>query len=125
MPNENQNQQPITVDNPSGAASQSPQGAPSQNMTVNVNITDVPGMTKKVNKHVFVWVGSFLFGGLGVDRFLRGQVGLGILKLLFGWVTLGLWAFIDWIIALVEAYSSSHFGAEDDLIFDVKGRYLK
>ena len=58
-------------------------------------------MEKRVNKHVFTWVGSFLFGGLGVDRFLRGQVGLGILKL----ITLGgagVWALIDWIIALTK-----------------------
>jgi len=24
---------------------------------------------KSINKHVYTWVGSFLFGALGVDRF--------------------------------------------------------
>jgi TM2 domain-containing membrane protein YozV len=58
-------------------------------------------MEKRINKHVYTWVGTFLFGGLGVDRFMRGQIGLGILKL----ITVGLcgiWALIDWIIALTK-----------------------
>jgi TM2 domain-containing membrane protein YozV len=58
-------------------------------------------MEKRISKHVFTWVGSFLLGGIGVDRFMRGQIGLGILKL----ITCGgggLWWFIDWIIALVK-----------------------
>ena len=27
------------------------------------------GDGKSINKHVFVWVGTFLFGSIGVDRF--------------------------------------------------------
>lgn len=42
---------------------------------------------------------AWLFGGLGADRFYRGQVGLGILKLMtLG--GLGLWALIDYILAV-------------------------
>jgi len=84
-------------------------------------------MEKRINKHVYTWVGAFLFGEIGVDRFMRGQVGLGILKLvLFGLCagvaalvsafTFGMgavlvpvfmapiyiWWFIDWIIALTK-----------------------
>ena len=58
-------------------------------------------MEKSINKHVFTWVGTFLFGGIGVDRFMRGQIGLGILKLLTVGGA-GLWALIDWIIALTK-----------------------
>ena len=61
--------------------------------------------TKTVKKHLFVWLGSFLFGGFGVDRFMRGQIGMGICKLLFNWATFGIWSFVDWIVALVKAYS--------------------
>jgi TM2 domain-containing membrane protein YozV len=80
--------------------------------------------SKKINKHLFVWVGNFLFGGLGVDRFLRGQVGLGICKLLFGWATLGIWALVDWIISLTKAYGSA-YGNTEEITFDAKGNYTR
>jgi len=34
------------------------------------------GKVSTTNKHVFVWVFTFLLGGFGIDRFTRGQVGL-------------------------------------------------
>ena len=95
------------------------------NVVVNVNApTQLTAVEKKINKHIFVWVFAFLLGGLGVDRFMRGQVGVGILKLIFGWCTCGIWWLIDWIIALVKAYSSNSFGAEEEITF-VNGKYGK
>ncbi|MDY3025009.1 TM2 domain-containing protein [Streptococcus pluranimalium] len=79
-------------------------------------------MQKTINKHLFVWVGNFLFGGLGVDRFMRGQVGLGVAKLLFNWLTFGLWSLIDWIIAIVKAYST--YSDTEELTF-VNGKYTR
>ncbi len=38
---------------------------------------------------------AIFLGGLGVDRFIVGDVGKGICKILFGWLTLGIWPFID------------------------------
>jgi TM2 domain-containing membrane protein YozV len=84
-------------------------------MNVNAKVVNV-------NKHLFVWLGAFLFGVFGVDRFMRGQIGVGICKLLFGWLTLGLWATIDWIIALVKAYST--FNDTEDLTF-INGKYAR
>jgi len=77
-------------------------------------------MEKRINKHVYTWVGTFLFGWLGVDRFMRGQILFGILKFLayvigsmllsrllgvvylVGTVLGSVWIWIDWIIALTK-----------------------
>jgi len=77
-------------------------------------------MEKTINKHVFVWVGNFLFGGIGVDRFLRGQIGLGILKLITAG-GLGIWTLVDWIISLSKAYGDA-YGKVEDITF-IDGKY--
>ena len=38
---------------------------------------------------------SIFLGGLGVDRFYIGDTGLGVCKLLFGWLTGGIWPIVD------------------------------
>lgn len=38
---------------------------------------------------------AIFLGGLGVDRFYVGDIGLGVCKLLFGAMTLGIWPLID------------------------------
>lgn len=79
-------------------------------------------MEKKINKHIFVWIANYLFGEIGVDRFMRGQIGLGILKLItFGGA--GIWWAVDWIISLTKAYGSAYNGV-DDITF-VDGNYSK
>lgn len=80
-------------------------------------------MEKRVNKHLYVWLFSWFLGCLGVDRFVRGQIGLGIVKLITAGGC-GIWALIDWIIALTKAYGSAAFGAEEELVF-VDGQYTK
>ncbi len=70
------------------------------------------GNLTTINKHLFVWVCCFLLGGLGIDRFVRGQIGLGVCKLLLGWLTLGIWALVDWIISMVKAYGSAYSGTD-------------
>lgn len=73
-----------------------------------------------MNKHIFVWVGAFLFGCFGVDRFMRCQIALGIIKILtFGCA--GIWTLIDWIIALVKCYGSA-FSNTDEVTF-INGSY--
>ncbi len=80
-------------------------------------------MEKRFNKHMYVWVFTWLLGGLGIDRFMRGQILYGVLKL----ITVGgcgIWALIDWIIAIMKAYGSSAFGAEEEIVF-IDGLYAK
>jgi len=55
----------------------------------------------RYNKYVYTWIGTFLFGILGVNRFMRGQFGLGFLKLITGGL-FGVWFLIDLIIALTK-----------------------
>lgn len=74
-------------------------------------------MEKRMNKHVFVWVFTFLLGELGVDRFIRGQIGLGVVKL----ITCGgcgIWTLVDWIIALTKVYGSAYADSEEVVFID-------
>jgi len=75
-------------------------------------------MEKKVSKNIYTWVGCFLFGAYGVNWFMRGKVGLGILKIVtIGGV--GVWTLIDWIIALTKLGSY-----EQEFIF-IDGKWSK
>jgi hypothetical protein len=55
-------------------------------------------MEKKIDKTLFTLLAFFL-GYLGVDRFMRGQIGFGLLKILD---FTGIWALVDFIIALTK-----------------------
>ncbi len=50
---------------------------------------------------------AILVGGLGVDRFYAGSIGLGILKL-FTLGGCGLWALIDIIMIVTESYKDGN-----------------
>lgn len=79
---------------------------------------------KRINKHLFVWVATFFLGGFGVDRFLRGQIPLGVCKLLFSWATLGIWPLVDWIVALSKAYGGP-FSNTEEFTFDDMGNWVE
>lgn len=95
-----------------------------QQVIVNNTIkpAEYPANEKHINKHVFTWVCAFLFGGFGVDRFCRGQIGLGILKIIT-FSGAGIWALVDFIIACVKSYGGS-FGNQEDLVF-INKKYAK
>ena len=61
----------------------------------------MPKKTRKVNWTATLIISIFL-GGLGIDRFMMGKVGTGLLKL-FTFGGLGIWWLID-VILIVTKY---------------------
>lgn len=59
--------------------------------------------TLKYKSSVTTVLLSIFLGGLGVDRFYIGDVGLGVCKLLFGWLTVGIWPLVDIFISHKKA----------------------
>lgn len=82
-------------------------------------ITDT-GDRRRVNKVAYILV-TFFLGGLGIHRFMRGQVGIGVVMLLFSWLTFGIWWLVDFIISLTKL--SVYPG--DDYLFTPDGRFAK
>lgn len=46
---------------------------------------------------------SIFLGNLGVDRFMLGDTGIGVAKLLLGWATCGIWPLIDIFVSFNRA----------------------
>lgn len=46
---------------------------------------------------------SIFLGGFGVDRFMMGDTTLGVCKLLFGWLTCGIWPLVDIFLSYNES----------------------
>ncbi len=83
--------------------------------------------TNVKSKLLLLVIASLGLGLLGIDRFYAGDIAMGIIKLLtLG--GLGIWAFVDWVIILINALSQSKNGVfgvtkwndkDDNLVFYV------
>ena len=60
-------------------------------------------LSVKLHGPVGIILLSVFLGGIGVDRFVIGDVGLGVGKLLVGWLTLGIWPLIDIFLCYKKA----------------------
>jgi len=85
---------------------------------VESTVNDSVAGERRINKYIFTWVGTFSAGYTGVDRFMRGQIGLGILKLLTAG-GMGIWVLIDFIVALTK------LGKYDEDFVFVNGKWTK
>lgn len=79
-------------------------------------------VARRWNKHIFTWMFSFVLGLYGIDRFCRGQIGLGLLKL-FTFGGFGVWYLTDVIIAVIKSYYGEYAHSEE-LLFDNYGNYI-
>ncbi len=79
-------------------------------------------VARRFNKHLYTWLLSFLLGIYGVDRMVRGQIGLGLVKMLtFG--GFGIWYLCDLVIAIIQSYAGPYRNS-DYLDFDQYGMFV-
>ncbi len=60
-------------------------------------------LCEKLHNPTHILLFSIFLGGLGVDRFIIGDTGLGVAKLLLGWCTCGIWPLIDIFLSYKSA----------------------
>lgn len=64
-------------------------------------VTDIATMELHNPTHILLF--SIFLGGFGVDRFMIGDTGVGVAKLLLGWATCGIWPLIDIFVTYKRA----------------------
>ncbi len=89
------------------------------NINININQPNLVADTKTINGIAYFLITWFL-GWLGVHRFMRGQIGMGVLYIF----TIGLFGIgmtIDWIMAIVYLFEMD----QNNEIHFVNGKYAK
>ncbi len=65
-------------------------------------------ITMSYHNPILILILSIFLGGLGIDRFMIGDIGLGVAKLLVGWLTLGIWPLIDIFLCYKDAKEKNY-----------------
>ena len=89
------------------------------NINININQPNLVADTKTINGIAYFLITWFL-GWLGVHRFMRGQIGMGVLYIF----TIGLFGIgmtIDWIMAIVYLFEMD----QNNEIHFINGKYAK
>ena len=89
------------------------------NINININQPNLVADTKTINGIAYFLITWFL-GWLGVHRFMRGQIGMGVLYI-FTFGLFGIGATIDWIMAIVYLFEMD----QNNEIHFVNGKYAK
>lgn len=64
-------------------------------------MSDIASLSLYNPTHILLF--SIFLGGFGVDRFMIGDTGVGVAKLIFGWFTCGIWPLIDIFVTYKRA----------------------
>ncbi len=89
------------------------------NINININQPNLVADTKTINGIAYFLITWFL-GWLGVHRFMRGQIGMGVLYI-FTFGLFGIGATIDWIMAIVYLFEMD----QNNEIHFINGKYAK
>ncbi|HET7580568.1 MAG TPA: TM2 domain-containing protein [Bacillales bacterium] len=72
---------------------------------------------RKKKSRVIAFILWFFLGALGAHRFYTGQIGYAVCILLLGWLTFGIWPFIDGLVLLISGIDKINDEIEKEIIY--------
>lgn len=72
---------------------------------------------RRKKSRVIAFILWFFLGALGAHRFYTGQIGYAVCMLLLGWLTFGIWPFIDGLVLLISGIDKINDEIEKEIIY--------